>query len=591
MNERILGDIVEWAGEVFSTGYWSMDPGTGKVSWSEQAYRILGYEPGTVSPAYDLVRDAFTEDDRAGFDAEVQQALADGTPYLFEGLLESRGGGARRVRAMGKLREDAAEQRPVLVGMIQDVSHEHARHQRMGTALQWLETASELAKLGYWYLDIADHSLEWSDEVYRIHGFEPGAFTPDVDQAIQAYHPEDRDRIADAVRRGQETGEGWSLGARLLRHDGQVRAVMASGRPLYDRNRLVALFGIIQDVSTQQELHEHDQLFVSLVKQTPDGICITDAEGRTEWVNEAFKRITGFSQEEMHGQKPGRLLQGPNTNPETVERIRAALMAKCHFTEDIVNYRKDGSDYWTRLSIFPHHDEDGQLTHYMSIQTDVTAQKATEAKLAEQSRTLEQSNFYLERQRWAAETLSEKDRRMREELEQAVARSRELQDDLRRLAHYDELTGMPNRRYVLKRAEAEHKRAKRYDRPLSLVMADVDYFKRINDEFGHQTGDRAITHVACLLESSLRQGVDICGRFGGEEFILVLPETTLAGAIPVVERARQALEETAFLSYGPTTCSFGICEATQFDTLEQAIKAADDKLYAAKEAGRNRVMY
>lgn len=591
MNAELLSEIVEWTGEVSSIGYWSFDPESGHLSWSDQTFRILGYAPGTVVPTYELIRNTLRIDEREAFDAGVQTAQTQEKLYVIERAITTHSGIAKRIRVMGRMRRETDDQPALLVGMIQDISHERARQQTLGTALQWLETASEIARLGYWYLDVAHQTLEWSEEVYRIHGYEPGAFTPLLDMAIEAYHPDDRDRIAEAVRRGQESGDSWSLHARLLRSDGSQRQVMASGRPMYDEGRPVALFGVIQDVTAQQEQLANDRLFVSLVTKTPEGICITDADGACQWMNRSFERMSGFSQEEMHGQKPGLMLQGPETDPESVARISAALAAERSCTEEIMNYRKDGEPYWTRLSIFPHHDESGTLTHFMSIQVDVTSQKQAESQLAEQSRSLAESNFYLERQRAAAESMADKDRRMREELEQAVTRSRELQEELRQLAHYDELSGLPNRRYALRRAEAEHRRARRYCRPMSLIMADIDNFKSVNDRYGHQVGDQAICQVAYTFEELLRQSVDLCGRLGGEEFLLILPETNLASAIQVAERLRAALESTPFHEGPPIRCSFGVAEATQHANIEDAVKAADKKLYEAKEAGRNRVMY
>ncbi len=591
MKAELLSDIVEWTGEVSSIGYWSFNPETGHVSWSDQTFRILGYNPGAVEPSYKLFRNAVDPGERKALDAEVKKALTQKNAYIVERAITIPNGRTKRVRAMAKRRANIAGQPELLVGMIQDIGHEHARQKSLGTALRWLETASEIARLGYWYLDIAHQSLEWSDEVYRIHGYEPGSFTPVVEEAINAYHPEDRQRIADAVRRGQEAGEPWSVHARLVRQNGDVRQVMASGKPLYDQGRLVALFGIIQDVTANEEREANDRLFVSLVKQTPEGICITDAQGRCEWVNEAFERLSGFTLEEIHGQKPGLKLQGPETNLETAVEIGEALKKGDSCSVEILNYRKDGQPYWNRLSIFPHFDINGKLTHFMSIQMDITAQKLAKEQLAEQSRTLEQSNFQLERERQSMESMAKKDRAMREELETAVARSRELQDELRRMAHYDELTGLPNRRFVLQRADAEHRRASRYGRPMSLIMADIDSFKAINDHFGHQVGDRAIAHVAALLDQALRTGIDICGRLGGEEFILVLPETNLAAAIQVAERLRTLLENTPFEEHPPILCSFGVAEATRHETLEDAIRVVDQNLYAAKEAGRNRVNY
>ncbi len=591
MEAELLNDIVEWAGEVASIGYWSYDPKTGQFTWSDQAARLLGFTPGVMTPSNESFFEVLAANEPESPGREFDDCLSHDSPFVLERNIQTAGSGERRVRVIGKKRAASSNLSERLVGIVQDTSHEHARQQSLGTALRWLETASEIACLGYWYLDVTKQNLEWSDEVFRIHGYEPGAFIPELDRAIDAYHHEDRERITEAVQRGQETGEPWSLHARLVQRDGSIRQVMARGKPLYEGGRLVALFGVLQDITDQEKRLAKERLFVSLVQQTPEGICITDTDGNCEWANEAFERMTGFSSSEMHGQKPGQLLQGPETDPETVARIAKALEARKPYSCEILNYRRDGMPYWTRLSIFPHFDEHGELTHFMSIQIDVTEQRKAEEKLAEQTRSLELSNFQLSRQRSSAEIIARKDREIREELETAVAQSRELQDELRRLAHFDELTGLPNRRHVLERAEAELRRSVRYGRPLSIVITDIDHFKQINDRYGHQVGDDAIRHVSTLLANSLREEVDMCGRIGGEEFLLLLPESEVTAAALLAERLRKLIEESPLRCGANFTCSFGVAERDTHETLEALIKAADSKLYEAKNGGRNCVHF
>ncbi|MEM6573577.1 MAG: diguanylate cyclase [Pseudomonadota bacterium] len=591
MEAELLNDIVEWAGEVASIGYWSYDPETGQVTWSDQAAKLLGLPPDAVTASNESFFQVFSDNEAVSPDGGFDDCLSQDAPFVVERNIQTAGSGERRVRVIGRKRAASDTMSERLVGIVQDTSQEHARQQSLGTALRWLETASEIASLGYWYLDVTNQNLEWSDEVFRIHGYEPGAFIPELENAIDAYHPEDRERITAAVQRGQETGEPWALHARLVQRDGSIRQVMARGKPLYESGRLMALFGVLQDITDQEQRLANERLFVSLVQQTPEGICITDVNGHCEWVNEAFEMLTGFSANEMHGQKPGQLLQGPETDPETVARIAQALEARQPYSCEILNYRRDGLPYWTRLSIFPHFDEHGELTHYMSIQIDVTEQRKAEEKLAEQTRSLELSNFQLSRQRTTAEIIAKQDREIREELETAVERSRELQDELRRLAHFDELTGLPNRRHVLERAEAELRRSVRYGRPLSIVITDIDHFKQINDGYGHQVGDEAIRHVSALLAQSLREEIDMCGRIGGEEFLLLLPESEVTAAALLAERLRKLIEESPLRCGAQFTCSFGVAERDTHETLEGLIKAADSKLYEAKNGGRNCVHF
>jgi diguanylate cyclase (GGDEF)-like protein len=171
---------------------------------------------------------------------------------------------------------------------------------------------------------------------------------------------------------------------------------------------------------------------------------------------------------------------------------------------------------------------------------------------------------------------------------------RRVQDAERRLAELattDPLCGLWNRRFFLQRAQAEVERARRYGSRLALVMADIDHFKLVNDRNGHAVGDQVIRHVAGLMHGELRAS-DIIGRWGGEEFVLLLQTTDAAEAAAVCERLRTAVERTPCESGAATvraTLSLGVAEVDPGQGLEHAIRRADAALYAAKHAGRNRV--
>ncbi|HLX31655.1 MAG TPA: GGDEF domain-containing protein [Gaiellaceae bacterium] len=150
----------------------------------------------------------------------------------------------------------------------------------------------------------------------------------------------------------------------------------------------------------------------------------------------------------------------------------------------------------------------------------------------------------------------------------------------------DALTEIANRRAVEEALAAEIARAQRFEHPLSVVLLDLDHFKRTNDTFGHAAGDRLLREVARLLMASARQG-DTVARWGGEEFVAVLPETALEGAHQLAERLRVAIG-TISVGALPTSASCGVAALAPGDTVDTLLAAADGALYAAKERGRNR---
>jgi len=166
-------------------------------------------------------------------------------------------------------------------------------------------------------------------------------------------------------------------------------------------------------------------------------------------------------------------------------------------------------------------------------------------------------------------------------------------DRLATLAIRDELTELYNYRYLQTRLSEEFKRAERYREPLSCVMIDVDYFKRINDRHGHDAGDDALREVAERLRKAVRE-VDVVARYGGEEFLLVLPSTNFSGALSVAERVWRAIGGEKFVLGGASeriTASVGVAVYPSRDikTKEQLLKAADRALYQAKHEGRDRI--
>ena len=173
----------------------------------------------------------------------------------------------------------------------------------------------------------------------------------------------------------------------------------------------------------------------------------------------------------------------------------------------------------------------------------------------------------------------------------SALRTKHLQDLLVKLANVDPLTEILNRRGFAERLGQEWDRTRRYGSVFSLLMADIDHFKRINDTYGHPTGDRLLRIVAQTLAAGCREA-DVVARYGGEEFTVLLPQQTVDSAVSVAERLRQniaAINLTVPHGNEKVTASFGVADSTTCPPPDDVIQAADQALYAAKQGGRNRV--
>lgn len=275
-----------------------------------------------------------------------------------------------------------------------------------------------------------------------------------------------------------------------------------------------------------------------------DSILITDADFSAEgprilYANEGFTRMTGYTLDEVLGCNP-RFMQGPNTDRAIIDRLRRNCVNGDVFSGATVNYRKDGTPFDIEWTVAPIRDDAGNISHYMAIQRDVTEREA-----------------------------------MRQRLEY--------------LARHDALTGLFNRQYTQKLLEQEIERCERYDAALSVLVIDIDHFKRVNDDHGHACGDTILQNVARLIRERIRTN-DVVGRWGGEEFLVLLPHTTIDGASEAAESLRAHVEQLEGDDSPAVTISVGAAEREAGENADGLFDAADMALYDAKEQGRNRVL-
>ncbi len=156
------------------------------------------------------------------------------------------------------------------------------------------------------------------------------------------------------------------------------------------------------------------------------------------------------------------------------------------------------------------------------------------------------------------------------------------------LSSIDTLTGIFNRRILFERLDYELKRVERTKKPLSVIIMDIDHFKQVNDDYGHLVGDQVLTQVARLLQQSVRK-TDIVGRYGGEEFLIILPDCSAAEGSKVAEKIRTAVQDAVFDSDLKVTISGGVAEYKD-QSIEKLVDDADNYLYEAKQKGRNKIL-
>ncbi len=290
-------------------------------------------------------------------------------------------------------------------------------------------------------------------------------------------------------------------------------------------------------------------IFERIVHKANDIVIVAeiaqeDGRFRIVYTNEAFTRVFGYTAEEALGQSP-RMLQGPDTCAATVQEISQAIHSGANARRRLLNYSKSGERVWVEVNIVPLPNQEGESAHFAAIERDVTADVEREGALSD-------------------------------------------------LALKDPLTLVGNRRYFQQALDRELTQARLSGDPLAFAILDLDRFKSVNDNFGHDAGDRVLTTFAAVLQRHLR-GCDHVARIGGEEFAVLLPGAAPENALMIVERLCAGIRAKPIKVNDsqtiPVTCSAGLTSFTpERDDSATLLKRADQALYMAKNGGRDRVV-
>ncbi len=300
---------------------------------------------------------------------------------------------------------------------------------------------------------------------------------------------------------------------------------------------------VIRDITERkrafEQLQASEERFRSLFEQSMDAIYIVDYDGSNMKANRAWMDLFGYTADDLRRLNVTDLYANPADRQMLLQRIaHEGIVA-----DDIKFKKKDGTIFDCARTVAARYDDSGAIVAFQGIMRDVTQERRT-------------------------------------------------QDELERLARYDTLTGLLNRRAILARLDEWMQHVARYKGSFCVIMLDIDHFKHVNDTYGHQCGDRVLTQVADIVQQNLRQ-TDTVGRYGGEEFLLLLPRTDCKAAQVVAERIRSCVQKTSMYdgtgeSFG-VTVSLGIGNRIDGDSVDSLITRADQTLYKAKSNGRNRV--
>jgi len=349
--------------------------------------------------------------------------------------------------------------------------------------------------------------------------------------------------------------------------------VLTTKVPLRDANGLITgLVGIGRDITKRKQieeaLNESKLLFHLLIESLPQNIYAKDIDGRFVFANQRYCATQGRSLEDIVGKTDFELHP-----PELAEKYRMddqQVIATGKTIELVEEHQPMGDEkFFVQVIKTPLYDSKHQTAGTLGIFWDITQRKQAEVELHYMKESLNAANI---------------------ELQAALIREQQL-------ARTDSLTGVNNRRHLFDLADHEFNVAIRYRLPLSVLMFDVDHFKKINDTFGHAIGDQVLQRITKVVCATIRSS-DVIGRYGGgDEFIILLPQTNAREAQLLAERIHAQISFMHLdTEKGPVafTLSIGMAQTIpgemQSDTVEKLFMRADQALYAAKQAGRNRTV-
>jgi diguanylate cyclase (GGDEF)-like protein/PAS domain S-box-containing protein len=429
---------------------------------------------------------------------------------------------------------------------LRDVTNRETTERALRDKEDMLSKAQNIARIGSWDWNLKKDSFIWSEEMYHIFNIAPGEFAANYDAFVEHIHPEDRDKVVNALNAAIITNQTLDLEHRILHSDGNERIAHLLGEVYRDADgNAEHLVGTMHDISklkrTENELRLADNVF----KHTVEGIMITNANKEILRVNSAFTTITGYSAKEAMGHNPRALLKSGKHNDEFYNDFWAQINGKGSWEGEIWDRRKDGKIFPSWHNICAVTDENKNVIQYISIFNDITDKKIAE-------------------------------------------------DHIEHLAQYDQLTKLPNRVLFNDRLELSFLRATRSNEKVALMFIDLDRFKNVNDTLGHQAGDQLLQEISQRLSNCIRQQ-DTVARLGGDEFTIILENLKHAESSAIVaNKILEALSHNVQLGEHEVTIggSIGISVYPDDGTdTKDIIKNADMAMYQAKNLGKNQYQF
>jgi diguanylate cyclase (GGDEF)-like protein/PAS domain S-box-containing protein len=325
------------------------------------------------------------------------------------------------------------------------------------------------------------------------------------------------------------------------RYDGEKRLLAWWCQNIKDDSgSVVGALSSARDITEERLAHDEIDKLSKVLDQIADIVYITDKAGRITYVNAAYCNQSGYTKDEAIGNDSNMLKSGIHKRTFYRELWTTILKGDV-YRNTIVNRKKNGDLYFEKKTISPIKDKQGAIVGFVSTGKDVTDEEM-------------------------------------------------LNREIERIATIDQLTGIFNRHKFEELFALEAERSRRFSHPLSLILIDIDHFKRVNDTYGHDIGDKVLVKLVEIVQENIRK-IDIFARWGGEEFLVLCPSTDVKNVQNLAEKLRAAVEVSSFSEVEKITISLGLSCYNPEESFSELFKRADQGLYYAKEHGRNQAVF
>lgn len=498
-----------------------------------------------------------------------------------------------------------------VVGLHRDITRRKEAEQKLRQSEANLAAAQRIAHFGSVELHLATRNepeklpLRWSDEVFRIFGYEPGGVEVSRETYFRSVHPDDRENVRRALEHAIHQARPFAMEFRVVRPDGTERNILERGDIICDpkTNEPQKLVASLQDVTERvqaeirlqnanQKLAEKVQ---ELEQRSKEINLLSEMGSRLQACKEADEAYVEICSkaEQLFPKWSGSLCvtSTSKTNVETVSDWgQSGHVERVFAPDDCWALRRGQPQLYRRGERGPacRHINLKEVTESLCVPLMAQGEALGIVSL-QMMQTQEQAEL-------APRSSDEAERRLAAVLAKQVALSLwnlKLRESLRNQSICDPLTGLFNRRYMEESLEREFSRANRHKTSVAIVMLDLDHFKNFNDTFGHQAGDELLRALGNLLQKNTRSQ-DIACRYGGEEFALVLSDSSLEGAYKRAEILRQQVKQMTVeydgQTLGAVSVSMGVALFPDHGTtMADVMRSSDQALYSAKREGRDRV--